>query len=86
MDPDQGGEQKGEGGVGGNEGIGDADDADEKMPCGPSSPFPRRRRRSSPPPPLVQMMLDLDPYLFVQTTKHKDDTTKSSVSLNYDLN
>ena len=37
-------------------------------------------------PPLLQMMLDLDPYQFVQTTKHKDDTNKQSVSLNYDLN
>ena len=30
MDPDQRGEQEGGGGVGGNEGIGDADDANEK--------------------------------------------------------
>ena len=30
MDPDQGGEQEGGGGVGGNEGMGDADEANEK--------------------------------------------------------
>ena len=30
MDPDQGGELEGGGGVGGNEGIRDADDANEK--------------------------------------------------------
>ena len=30
MNPDQGGEQEGGVGVGGNEGIGDADDANEK--------------------------------------------------------
>ena len=77
MDPDQGGEQKEERGVGGNEGIGDADDANEKDTMWSFVSFSSEKETKEPwPPPLLQMMLNLDPYQFVQTTKHKDDTNK----------
>ena len=49
MDPDPEGDKEGEGGVGENEGIGNADDTSEKdAACGHLSPFPWRRRQRSP--------------------------------------
>ena len=79
MDPDPEGDKEGEGGAGGNERIGNADDDEEETPRGPSSPFPLKRRRRSPgllPPLLLEMMFGQYPYHFVQTTKHKDDNNK----------
>ena len=61
MDPDPEGDKEGEARVGGNKGIGNADDDKEETPRGPSSPFPLRRRRRSPgllPPLLLEMMFD----------------------------
>ena len=63
MDPDPEGGEEGEGGAGGNEGIGHSDDDEEETPRGPSSPFPWTRRRRSPgllPPLLLEMLFD--PY------------------------
>ena len=63
------------------------DDANEKDTVWSFVSFSSEKETEEPwPPPLPQMMLYLDPHQFVQTTKHKDDTNKQSVSLNYDLN
>ena len=68
MDPDQGGEQEGGGGVGGNEGIGDTDDANEKDTAWSFVSFSSEKETKEPwSSPLLQMMLDLDPYLSVCT-------------------
>ena len=61
MDPDPEGDKEGEVGVGGNEGIGNADDNKEETPRSPSSTFPLRRRQKSPcllPPLILEMMFD----------------------------
>ena len=77
MEPDRGGEQEGEGRAGGNEGIVDMDGENEKDTVWSFVSFSSEKETKEPwPPPLLQMMLDLDPYQFAQTTKHKDDTNK----------
>ena len=75
------GDKEGEGGVGGNEGIGNADDTSEKdATCGPSSPFHLRRRQRNPGLllPCLQAMSNGSGsgIVFVQTNKHKDYTSK----------
>ena len=77
IDPDPERDKEGEGGVGENEGIDDADNASEKDAVRFMVSFSSEKETKEPwPPPLLRMMLDLDPYQFVQTTKHKDDTEK----------
>ena len=51
MDPYQGGEKEGGGGVGGNEGIGDADDANEKDAASSFVSFSSEKETKEPWPP-----------------------------------
>ena len=80
MDPDPEGDKEEEGGVRENEGIGDADDTSEKDAAWPIVSFSSEKETKEPwPPPLLylwEVMLDLNPYQLVQTTKHKDDDNK----------
>ena len=75
-----GGDKEGEGGGGGNEGIGNTDDASEKDAAWSFVSFSLEKETKEPwPPPLLylsEVMLDLNPYQRVQTTKHKDDNNK----------
>ena len=53
MDPDQGGEQEGGGGVGENEGIGDADGANEKDAAWSFISLFSEKETKEPWPPLL---------------------------------
>ena len=56
MDPDQGGEQEGGGGVEGNEGIGDANDTNEKDAAWSFISFSLEKETKDPwPPPLLYL-------------------------------
>ena len=56
MDPDQGGEQEGEGRAGGNEGIGDANDANEKDTAWSFVSFSLEKKTKEPwPPPFLSL-------------------------------
>ena len=79
-DPDPEGDKEGEGGLGGNEGIGSADDANKKDAAWSFVSFSLEKETKEPwPPPLLylrEVMLDLNPCQFVQTAKHKGDNNK----------
>ena len=56
MDPDQGGEQEGEGRAGGNEGIVDTDGANEKDTAWSFVSFSSEKETKEPwPPPLLYL-------------------------------
>ena len=61
MDPDPEGDKEGEGGVGGNKGIGNADNTSEKDAAGSFVAFSLEKETKEPwPPPLLYLSLGGD--------------------------